>query len=156
MKKSPLFTILYSLVLIFIFGCAAQTKLADYQPKTADEEAVLDCMIKVNEAMAAEDVSKTLALHHDNAKIRISKGVSREQPLVSKQEFETYLREGGFKEMQLDIMKEVKVRDPVIVITGDSATIKGTSPATNVTIRHKWDLVKEKDKWLIIKADWWW
>ena len=156
MKKSFLFTSLFSLVFLFIFGCAAQTKLADYQPKSAEEKAVLDCMINANEAIAAEDIAKTLALYHDTARIRIVKGVSREQAMVSKQQFQAYLEEGGFKAMSLNIMEEVKVREPVIVITGDRATIKGTSPATNVTIRHKWDLVKEEDKWLIIKADWWW
>ena len=156
MKKSLLLTILISLVLLFIFGCAAQTKLADYQPKTADEKAVLDCMKEVNEAMATDDVSKTMALYHDNAQIKIPKGTSKAPAMVSKQQFKTYLEEGGFKEMRLNIMEEVKVREPVIVVTGDRATIKGTSPATNVTIRHQWDLVKEEDEWLIIKADWWW
>jgi hypothetical protein len=146
----------FIIVLSFIFGCAVQTKLADYQPKTADEKAVLDCMTKMNEAMATEDVSKTMAVHHDNAQIRIPQGTSKARTMVSKQQFKTYLEGGGFKEMRLNVMEELKVREPVIVVTGDRAIIKGTSPATNVTIQHQWDLVKEEDKWLIIKVDWWW
>lgn len=154
--KNVIGLVVFIFALIFIFGCAAQTKLGDYQPQTEDEVAVLDCMTKMNEAMAAEDVSKTMALHHENAQIRIPKGTSKARAMVSKQQFKTYLEGGGFKEMRLNVMEEVKVREPVIVITGDRAIIKGTSPATNVTIQHQWDLVKEEDKWLIIKADWWW
>ena len=142
--------------MLLIFGCAAQSKLADYQPKSAEEQAVVDCMKKANEAWAAKDIEKTLAHYHENAQIRIVIGADRNQPLVSKQQFKTYLKEDGFEKMPLNIMEEVKVREPVITIIEDRATIAGTSPATNVTIIHKWDLVKEKDKWLIIKEDWWW
>jgi hypothetical protein len=156
MKMSFFTSTILLFVMLLISGCAGQTKLADYQPKSAEEQAVVDCMKKVNEAWAAEDIEKTLAHYHENAQIRIVIGADRNQPLVTKQQFKTYLKEGGFKKMPLNIMEEVKVREPVITITENRATIAGTSPASNVTINHKWDLVKEKDKWLIIKEDWWW
>ena len=56
--------------------------------------------------------------------------------------------------MGIDIMKEVM--NPEITIAGDKATVKGGTSSGSYHNRFVWDLVKDNEKWCIIKDDWWW
>ena len=153
MKKRLLFITLFISVLLLVVGCA-QTRMADYQPKSAEEKEVFDFMAELNEAFQARDLTKVMACYHDDAKIRIVNPTSVSHPVVSKQYFEKWLEGGGFKVMSMDIMKEVM--NPEITIVGDKATVKGGTSSGHFHNRFVWDLVKDNEKWCIIKDDWWW
>ena len=86
MKKRLLFITLFISVLLLVVGCA-QTRMADYQPKSAEEKEVLDFMAELNEAFQARDLVKVMACYHDDAKIRIVNPTSVNHPVVSKQYF---------------------------------------------------------------------
>ena len=108
--------------------------------------------------MVAEDVTNVMALHHENAKIRTeTEQGDRAISMFSKHEFKEYLETGGFERMNdINIMEDIKISDTSIKFTGDKASIKGVNTDYGVLIRLEWDLVKENDKWLVKRLDWWW
>ena len=85
MKKNLLFTILFSSVLLLIFGCSAQTKLADYKPNSAEEE-VFYFMKECNDAYQGKNYTKWLACFDDNATIK-SYRFDWQAPIFSKREY---------------------------------------------------------------------
>ena len=148
MKKSLLFTILFSLVLFFILGCA-QTKLADYQPNTAEEKEVFNFMKECNDAYQNRNFTKWLACFDDNATIK-SYRYDWQAPTLSKRQYEDNIvgqaidMENNFYNPQIDNM-------------GDRAIIKFIErKPRGEYMRHTFTLVKDKGKWSIVKWDYSW
>jgi hypothetical protein len=147
MKKSLLFSILFFSVLLFIFGCAANTKLADYQPKSTEETEILNFIIECDKAYQNENFTKWLACFHDDAKIRIWQTDLVTIKVVSKAEYKEYLEAMGTTDMESEII------NPKITITGDRATIKYMDGASGY-IRGTFDLMRESESWSITR--WYW
>jgi hypothetical protein len=150
MKKSLLIITIFLSVLLLLFGCA-QTKLADYQPNSAEEKEVIDFILECDEAYQNRDITKWLACHHDNAKIKISvPGNMSGGPIVSKSQYKEYCEAGKDKDMSRSGML-----NPKITMTDDRATIE-FQHQEEFLIMETWDLVKENEKWSIIRSDWTW
>ena len=149
MKNRLLVITVYLSVLLFIFGCA-QTKLADYQAKSSDEKEELDVIVEEDKAFENRDLARLMACYHDNATIALP-SIDRNPPVVSKRQFEEYLEGGRWGEHSSGTFL-----NPKITIRGDEATVKCSSQATNVIVRHTYNLIKEDEKWYIIKYDYTW
>ena len=149
MKKRLLVTTVYFSVLLLIFGCAAQTKLADYQPKSAEEKEVLDNVVTFDKAIQNRNSAELMACIHDNATIRVPLA-ELVGPLVSKRQFEEYLEDGGWGEFTGILV------NPTITTRGDKATLKCSSQGTGVRVKHTFNLIKENEKWYVIKYDFIW
>jgi hypothetical protein len=133
--------------LVFIFfvsvSCARVT-LYNHQPKSPDEEAIIE-VTKVNQdTLKNKDLSGHLATFHDNASIMIWRG---KEVIVSNEEYAEWLpnttRWGA-----PGVLYDIK-----ITVSGDKADFKGrhetymgyNAPVTSV-------LVKENDKWYILDS----
>lgn len=148
MKKSILFITTYLSVLLMIFGCA-QIKMADYQPKSAGEKEVLGNLIAYDKALKNRNLEEAMACIHDNATIKLP-SADRRAPVVSKRQFGEYLEAGNWAETSVILV------NPSITTRGDKATLKCSSAATNVIVKHTFNLIKENEKWSIMKIDYTW
>jgi hypothetical protein len=69
----------YSIILIVIFflissfGCdtSTSTKLADYEPKSSEEEKIVKIFIKKEETVKNRDLSNYLTIYHPDAVVKI-------------------------------------------------------------------------------------
>ena len=128
-------------------GCAGQAKLADYQPKSTEEKEVLDLIIKAD---TTNDLSEHLACYHDNASIKIPER-GEYQRTGSKQEYKEALEKGFWNDIDRDTLV-----GPTIMVMGDKATVKCSNHSEGITFRHTFDLIKENEKWFIVKHNWEW
>lgn len=127
MKKSLLLSILFFSKLLFICGCSAKTKLADYQPKSEEESEALNFIKECDIAYQNDKYANWLACFHDNATIRIYEpGNMFGGSIVSKQQYKGYLEGGISMRMPLDY------DDPKITTTGEKATLKSQTLDGNV------------------------
>ena len=149
MKRILFLTILLS-ILLLIFGCTAQTNLSDYQPKSAEEKEVLDFMLKWEDNQKERNLTKYMACFHDNATIKYNSD-SKLKPIISKQQFEDRLKSGHWAEMDTNNMIT-----PTITIVRNRATVRCKHYAESYIIVHNIDLIKEGEKWSIIKWNWEW
>ena len=150
MTKKLLLNTVYISILLLIIGCA-QTKLADYQPKSTDEEEVLNVILEEENALKNKDLAKLMHCYHDNATISLPT-VGRNPTVVSKQEFEEYLKDGGWASYHFDD----PFLNPKITISGNEATLKCSSQPSSITVRHTYNLIKENEKWYITNYDYRW
>ena len=152
MKIAYQFTISLSFALFFMLGCAAETKLADYQPKSAEEAEVVQFVTECDSFYQNKDFPKLFDCFHDDAKIRIYiDGAYRSHPMVTKPEFIKYI-EGG----KSDTMERSGILNPKISMTGDRATIKFSHREDGYIIIETWDLVKKNENWKITRSYWDW
>ena len=152
MKKAYQFAIPLSLALLFMLGCALETKLADYQPKSAEEAEVVQFVTECDSFYQNKDWPKVFDCLHDDAKIRIDiVGAGFSRAMVSKPELIKYV-EGG----KGDIPERSGILNPKISMAGDRATIKFSHHEDSFIIIETWDLVKENEKWKITRSDWDW
>jgi hypothetical protein len=149
MKKNLLFKIVFSSVLLLIFGCAAHTKFADYQPNSADEKEVFYFMQECNDAYLNRNYTKWLACFDDNATIK-SYRQDWTAPTLSKKEYE-----GNVASYAVGM--ENNFFDPKINNMGDRATITCLERKEGVEyVKHTFILVKDSEKWSIVKWDYSW
>ena len=148
--KSILFLTILLSVLLLIFGCAAQTNLSDYQPKSAEEKEVVDVLVKTEKAIQNRNLGEFMACFHDNATIQLPK-YGYEKQFVSKRQYEEFLESGMWAEYSAGVLA-----NPTITMSGDKATLICFSPGENVLIRHTFNLIKENEKWSIIKYRYTW
>ncbi|UCD32089.1 MAG: nuclear transport factor 2 family protein [Desulfobacterales bacterium] len=147
MKKSLLSAIILLSLSLLIIGCAAQTKLADYQPKSAEEKQVLETMVRFQESQKERDLAEYMACFHNNATIKYNQdGI--EKPILSKQQFEDRLKAGYWGDMETDMV------NPKITIVGNDATVRCYHYVEGYGISHSINLIKESEKWSIIKWGW--
>jgi hypothetical protein len=150
MKKNLLFIIIYLSVVLFIFGCAG---LTDSQLKSTEAKEVTDFMNECIEAYNNKNLTKWLACFQDNSTIKFAQSGSGfiGGSFVSKQNYEKKL-DDGFYETNINDFRNFKLT----TIMGDRATVKCNNYSGNHTVRSTFDLVKENEKWYIIKWDWVW
>ena len=142
--KSILFRTIFLSVLLLIFGCA-QTKVIEYQAKSAEEKEVVDVLVTTEKAIRNRDLGEFMACFHDNATIIIPLD-GYERRVFSKRQYEEWLKGGWFAEYRAGALA-----NPTIKMSGDNATLICYSPGDNVLIRHNFNLIKENEKWSIIK-----
>ena len=147
--KSILFRTIFLSVLLLIFGCA-QTKVIEYQAKSAEEKEVVDVLVKTEKAIQNRNLGEFMASFHDNATIQLpSDGYERQ--FVSKRQYEEFLESGWWDEYSAGVLA-----NPKITMSGDKATLICFSPGDNVLLRHTFNLIKENEKWSIIKYRYTW
>ncbi len=151
MKKSFLSAIVLLSVTLFIFGCAAQTKLADYQPKSEEEKEVFEFISECDAAFQNKNMTKYAACFHEDAEIRVYWGDLYSIRVVSKDIF----WEDGLSDGRGAFMGGLKILNPKITVNGDKAIMKYTEGAWEYgPLPAYWDLVKENGQWYITKYDW--
>ena len=130
-----------------IIGCVTKTKLADYQPNSAEEKVVFNFINECDEAYQDRNMTKWLDCFHENAQIRIYQADMWKNPVVSKQQYKEYLKRGGDARMINNIV------DPKIIIKGNTATIKCMNDL-GAGFPMTFDMVNEEKQWRISKFDW--
>jgi hypothetical protein len=140
-------------IFLLLIGCAAQTNLKDYKPKSSDEEAIIKVLITGNEALHDQDLSGYMATFHDNATIRAgtasASGFHPVVPMISKKEFsEVYLVSNWVA------FAQIKNLNPEITVSGDKATLTCLDEKHGYYWEYTYDMVKENDKWYIMKLNW--
>jgi ketosteroid isomerase-like protein len=149
MKRGGIFIISILFIFLFLFGCAAQTKLKDYKPKSAQEEEVLNVLTKMTEAWKKKDVEAYLAFFHDNAKIRTrQRPIHEDGSFISKQQYPSLSFE--WNQFSGD---ELVMTNPKMTILEDKATLKVTDVADGMNSRWTYEMEKEKSEWYVIRFD---
>ena len=147
MKKNLSFIGLLLLVLLLILGCVTRTKLADYQPNSAEEKVVLDFMNECDEAYQDRNMTKWLDCFDESAQITIYQFDLRRNAVVSKQQYKEYLEGGGDSNMPTEIT------DPKVTLIGNKATMKCIN-AIDTGFPMTFDMVNEEEQWRITRFDW--
>lgn len=139
MKKCHFILINLLSVIFLIVGCTAQTQLANYQPKSAEEKEIVTFFAECDEAYQERNFPKHLECFHDDAKIKIvSAGADYQHSVVSKLHYKNYLESGRDRDMLRS-----GIVNPEIAIAGDSAKIKFQHREGNASIHETLDLKKE-------------
>ena len=128
-----------------VFGCASSLTLADYEPKSAEEEAIRKLMMIREDSWNNKDVATYLSCWHDNAIFRL--GVDRIQK--TKQEY------AKIAEDRMNAYPTVRSTEFEVEINGNTATEKTLRTITTVTGRmgvvvETLQLVKEDGRWYIM------
>ena len=130
--------------ILFVSVSCARVTLYNHQPKTPNEEAIIE-VTKVNQdTLKNKDLSGHLATFHDNASIMIWRGY---EAIVSKEEYAEYLPNSS-RWGNPGVLYNLQ-----ITVSGDKADFKGwhenhmgfTGLNTSV-------FVKENDKWYIMDS----
>jgi hypothetical protein len=116
MKRRGIFITSILFIFLLLIGCAAQTNLKDYKPKSPDEEAIIKVLIKVQDAWNKGDSNEFLAAYHDNGKISYWIGATGRNSL-SKEDFAKVFP-------QQSSTWGYRYINPKITITGDKAVVK--------------------------------
>jgi hypothetical protein len=133
---------IFFLAFVFSLHACASIPLKDYQPKSANEEEIIDVIMKHENAWNEKDISGFMATYHNSALIEI--GCSG--PLVSKSEF--------YNEIE-GIMSDyptVKFINPKLNVSEKNAVVTVTSTRLgNESHLFRLDMLKENDRWFIAK-----
>jgi hypothetical protein len=149
MKRGEIFITSILFIFLLLFGCAAQTNLKDYKPKSAQEEEVLNVLTKMTEAWEKKDVEAYLAFFHDNARIRTRQAAVHERgSFISKQQYASLSNE--WKGYSGDALV---LTDPQMTILEDKATLKITDVSEGMFSRWTYEMVKEKGEWYVVLFD---
>ncbi|UCD32170.1 MAG: nuclear transport factor 2 family protein [Desulfobacterales bacterium] len=143
MRERLLYMVTLSCIFLMLMGCASAT-LDTYQPKSPDEEAIIRVLRINEETLQNRDLSGHLATYHDNASIMIF--FSNEgRPLVLKERYAEWVPTSvGWGE------KGGKFAGIKIIVSGDTATIKGTHTSSGgYSSPHTIVMEKENGIWLI-------
>lgn len=141
MKKIMHCRILIFTIFVFSYACAG-TPLKDYQPISADEEEIIEVIVKHERAWNEQDLSGFMATFHGSALIELGCG----GPLVPINESADRIKR---------IMSEfprVKLINPRLDISGSEAAVMVTSTELGEEFHlFKLEMKKENDRWLITK-----
>ena len=122
-----------------LFGCAT---LQDYKPKSKEEAAIKEVLVTLGKAATEGDVQGASPLLHENFK----GPVGRKRTVLAKKEYLEGLPKRAAE------TPTITVGEPQMTITGNKADVK-----CPVTVGNQWHgtivyhLVKENNKWLILK-----
>jgi hypothetical protein len=139
--KRALFIIFIALQLFLIYSCS--TPIEEYQAKDNDEKEIIDLLIRYTEAINTGDSEKILTLFHEKGVYVASDGnitLSREK--MSEWKRENWLSYGLRK-----------LYNPEIKLNGNEAEVMVKVKYGNVSYAQIFTLVKENDKWLIMRRE---
>ncbi len=103
-------------IFLLLIGCAAQTNLKDYIPKSPDEQAIIKVIIEMKDAWNKGDSDEFSAAFHDNCEILYVGGPAR--ILYSKEYYAKVFSQ------QRNYLGGLAFTNPKITITGDKATVR--------------------------------
>lgn len=129
----------FVLSLIFLFVLLLNASLAQVSTSlslSAEEEEVIKPLRTIVDAWYKKDMDLGMSVYHEKAIIEMAGGGK-----VNKDRLRKILKPGS-PELSYDIQK--------IEISGDKATVECIQRFGNKTFPRKFDLVKERDTWLII------
>lgn len=140
MKKALICITSILSVLVFFVGCAAD--LNRFEPKSAEEEAVIKVVMEHERTWNEHDAAGFLATYHDSAKIEYKcKG-----QLISKNEFAT-----NISQLMTDY-PTAKLVNPTVDISGKEAVIEVTTTEMgDKNHNFRIELLNENERWYIIQ-----
>ncbi len=133
-------------IFLLLIGCAAQTNLKDYEPKSPDEEAIVKVLIKVQDAWNNKDLDEFLAAFHDNGEILYGIGASG-VPYSKEKYAKVFSQQRGY-------VGPLTYVNPIITITGDKAIARVITPEVNMHNLLTYSMVKENGSWYIMRDKW--
>lgn len=150
-----------SAVIATLIGCSVpeklktpkkiDTSLYDYKPASAAEKDVYNFFVTCEKSVGQQDLNKFLSCFNDGAKIRINQGEGK-NPMVTKSAYRNHLKGGAFKRM-----KSGNLINPSFKVDGEKANIKCFRIQNNKPVmKYDFSLIKEDDKWSIIRSDYKW
>ncbi len=153
MKAERTINALIFFISFVLIGCATIPKLKDYQPKSPEEKEVLDFMVECHEAYKEGNRTKFIACFNDNAKIKIHYS-GPDGPIVSKRQAEAEYSHIKFVDSDKLLNPKFSIMQDRAIMTGHYFG-KSRSAGVNYTLKLTVDIVKENEKWSIMKWDWW-
>ncbi len=146
MQRRLIFITTILSIFLLLIGCAAQTNLKDYEPKSPDEEAIVKVLIKVQDAWNNKDLDEFLAAFHDNGEILYQIGASGVR--YSKEKYaKVFSQQRGY-------VGHLTYVNPIITITGDKAIARVITPEVNMHSLLTYYMVKENGSWYIMRDKW--
>jgi hypothetical protein len=133
-------------IFLLLIGCAAQTNLKDYIPKSPDEKAIIKVITKMKDAWNNGDSDEFLAAFHDNGEILYVGGPARIS--YSKEKYAKVFSQ------QRDYLGDFAFTNPKITITGDKGTVRLLLKTDIARPQTKISMLKENGRWYILRADW--
>jgi len=149
MQRRLIFITTILSIFLLLIGCAAQTNLKDYEPKSPDEEAIVSLLNKWKETWESGNLQGILDMLHDDAKIMYGGGPTPKR-IATKEEAK--------KALPGDIAAfccGLKLGTPKIDASGKEANVEILIVVTEGWhMQYKWpytfNLVKENNRWLIM------
>jgi ketosteroid isomerase-like protein len=140
MKKG----IIHIATLILLFTpISCGTPLSEYEPKNQAEQEIKSLLIEYLDCRNKHDLDGLLALFRDDAKVMQGHGGNRKH-VTKKQARETYPE-------LFESFPTMKITNPNMEITENKAVVTFKITANGFKLKGTQHLVKEKDRWLIIK-----
>ncbi len=141
MKQLMDYKVFLIVIFFVVYGCAG-IPLKDYQPGSADEQEIIEVIIKHENAWNEKDIPGFMATFHNSAMIEIGCN----GPIVSKSELSDEIEE---------IMREyptVKFINPRLDVSENDAVVTVTSTRLgDESHLFRLEMLKENDRWLITK-----
>ncbi|MEJ5357777.1 MAG: hypothetical protein WHT06_03820 [Desulfobacterales bacterium] len=139
MDKRLLYVFLCLILMIFNFmGCAGT--LVTYEPKSQEEIAIKDLLLKWEKSYNSGDVAGNLSTWNDKAQIMYG----TERKLATKKEYIEILPE------RMKANPIVNLGSPEIKLSGQKAEVKTTLSSSRGTIPATFYLEKENNIWSIM------
>jgi hypothetical protein len=140
MKKA----IIHLVTFTFLFtSISCGTPVSEYEPKNQAEQEIKTVLIEYQDCRNKHDLDGLLALFRGNAKIMQGHG-GKYKYVTKKQARETYPE--MFKSFPT-----IKITNPKMEVTENKAVVNFKFTANGVKLKGTQYLVKENDRWLIIK-----
>lgn len=128
-------------IFITLYACAG-TPLKNYQPRSADEEEIIEVIMQHESAWNEHDISGFMATIHNSALIEYS----CTGPLISKSESADKLQR------MMNEYPTVILINPKLNVSGNEAVVKVTSTELGDEPHlFRLEMLKENDRWLITK-----
>lgn len=126
---------------IFLFtSFSCGTSVSDYEPKNQAEKEIKALLIDYLDCRNNHDFDRLCALFHDDAKVKLGR-----RPYVTKSQ----LRETWSEDFES--WPTVEITNPEIKVAENKASVKVDIDAAGIKLDGAYDLVKENDRWLILK-----
>lgn len=131
---------LAAISLILVLSCDQNTPLIQYQPKSSQEQALKDVLLKFQEAVLNRDSDKVMDLIHPSASIMIGS----DRKLLSKTEYAAVLPQ------RLAENSYIALGNPKMTVNGDKAQIKMFMTRAENNFLMIFQMKLENGKWTIL------
>ena len=136
-----LFRVSLALVVLVMFN-SCESSLKDYKPKNDAEKSIKELLITYVDARNSGDIDTVMSLLHDNCKYVAGTGGTFTKSELAKKEPDWWIEWG-----------QIKLLDSDFKIAGNEATVSSTGKwGVHFKNPHICTLVKEEDRWLIVKV----
>ena len=143
MKKITSVLCCVILTLIVLAGCAASLKR--YKPKSPDEAAIKELLIKWETSWNNQDVKGVLMLLNEQAEVMYR--IGKDRKFATKKEYKHMLLE------RMKVVLNLKLGSPKIKVSGNKADVFVDIKVGNAKTAFTYHLVKENGSWSIMGWD---